>query len=110
MIQYILLFGYLLFINILAFILFFIDKRHAVNHQTRIPETVLLWMARLGGGIGCILAMYIFHHKKKKPNFMIRIPLWIIIWMFAIVLFIMISDGGNLIEDFNAFSPKSNGN
>ena len=84
--------AYLIVINIVAFILYGIDKRRAVNRQTRIPESVLLWMARLGGGLGSMLAMYIFHHKKKKAKFMFRVPLWIIIWMFIAILFLAIGD------------------
>ena len=106
MTQYIILLAYLLFINVLAFILFGIDKRHAVNHLTRIPEAILLWMARLGGGLGCILGMYLLHHKKKKPQFLFRVPLWIIIWMFVLVLFVALTDGGNLVDDLRALNPR----
>lgn len=43
---------YYLFINILSFILFGIDKRLAVKHKWRISEKTLLFSFILGGFIG----------------------------------------------------------
>ena len=103
----ILLIAYLVFINILAFTLYGIDKKRAVRHMSRIPESVLLWMARLGGGIGCWLGMFIFHHKKKHSKFMILIPLWIIVWMIAIGLYIALGNG-NLSDEMNVIRSKYN--
>lgn len=105
MTQFIILGAYLLFINIVAFVLFGIDKRRAVDQRTRIPESVLLWTARLGGGLGCVVGMYAFHHKKRKPKFLFRVPLWIILWMFALVIFIAIGDGGDVIDEFKTLRP-----
>lgn len=108
------LIAYLIFINILAFILYGVDKKQAVKHQTRIPESVLLWMARLGGGIGCVLAMYIFHHKKKKSKFLIRIPIWIFIWLFVVIIFIATvspdgGEGSNLLDEIKTINPGNDG-
>ena len=44
--------AYLLFINLLAFVLYGVDKRRSRRGEYRIPESVLLWIARLGGGVG----------------------------------------------------------
>lgn len=101
----IILIAYLVFINALAFILYGVDKKHARRHLSRIPERVLLWMARLGGGLGCWLGMFVFHHKKKHHNFQIIIPLWIIIWMIAIALFIAFGNG-NLSEEIEVLRSK----
>ena len=87
------LIAYLIIINLIAFILYGVDKKRAVKHQSRISENSLLWMARLGGGLGSWLGMIVFHHKKKHPKFLIRVPLWIMIWTIAIVLFIAMGNG-----------------
>ena len=92
------LIAYLLIINIIAFILYGVDKKRAVKHQSRISESTLLWMARLGGGLGSWLGMIVFHHKKKHSKFLIRVPLWIMIWTIAIVLFIAMGNG-HLVEE-----------
>ena len=80
---------YLLFVNLIAFTLYGIDKRKAKKQKFRIPERTLLWMARLGGGIGCWLGIKHFHHKTKHTKFRIIVPLWTIIWVTAIILAIV---------------------
>ena len=77
---------YLLVINLIAFALYGIDKRRAKKHQFRIPEKTLLWMARIGGGVGSWLGIKVFHHKTKHARFRIAVPLWTILWMVALIL------------------------
>lgn len=84
-VQTVILVYYLFFINVLAFILYGVDKRRAVRNEYRIREGVLLWMARLGGGIGSWLGIKAFRHKTKHTRFRIVVPLWIVIWMAAII-------------------------
>ena len=78
--------AYLLLVNLLAFVMYGIDKKRAVQKRFRIPERTLLWMARLGGGIGSWLGIKLFRHKTKHTRFRILVPLWILIWMVGIVL------------------------
>lgn len=78
--------GYLLIINVLAFVLYGIDKRKAKKAKYRIPESTLLWMARLGGGVGSWLGIKAFHHKTKHVRFRIVVPLWTILWASAIAM------------------------
>ncbi len=75
---------YLIIINVLAFVLYGIDKRKAVEDKFRIPESRLLLVAFLGGEVGAWLGMKVFHHKTKKNKFRITIPV-------LLVLFIIIS-------------------
>ena len=107
MILTIVLISYLLFINILAFILYGVDKKHAMRKQRRIPESALLWMARLGGGFGSWLGMMVFHHKKKHSKFLIRVPLWITIWTVGIILYIAMGNG-NLEEEMEIIRARFN--
>lgn len=66
---------YLILINLLTFFFMGADKRYAIHHAFRIPESFLLGMAFMGGSIGGILGMNFFHHKTKKTKFKIGLPL-----------------------------------
>ena len=77
---------YLLLVNILAFALCGIDKRKAKNKKFRIPERTLLWMARLGGGIGSWIGIMLFHHKTKHTRFKVIVPLWTVIWLVVLIV------------------------
>jgi uncharacterized membrane protein YsdA (DUF1294 family) len=72
--------SYLIIINLIAFVLYGIDKNRSIRNEYRISERLLLWMARLGGGIGCWLGIKIFRHKTKHTKFRFIVPLWMIIW------------------------------
>ncbi len=74
--------------NILTFSLYGIDKRKAIKGQWRISERMLLAFALLGGSIGAILAMMIFHHKTKHWKFIILIPLFLMIHIFLFFMFL----------------------
>ena len=76
---------YILIVNVLAFILYGIDKRRSQRKMYRIPENTLLWMARIGGGVGSWLGIKVFHHKTKHKRFMIIVPLWTVLWVAEIV-------------------------
>ena len=70
---------YILGINILSFILMGIDKYKAINNNWRISENTLIGISLIGGSIGTLLGMIIFHHKTRKKRFLIGIPLCLII-------------------------------
>ncbi len=55
---------YLIIINILGFLLMFIDKQKAKKGAWRIPEKTLFIITTLGGGIGTIAGMYMFRYKN----------------------------------------------
>lgn len=64
--------GYILYailINTVSFMLFYIDKKKAKKHRWRIKESTLHLSSFLGGALGSILAMIMFHHKTRKPKF-----------------------------------------
>ena len=79
---------YLLLVNLLAFALYGIDKRKAKKKAFRIPERTLLWMARLGGGVGSWIGIMLFHHKTKHTNFKVVVPLWTVIWLVVIIFLV----------------------
>ena len=71
--------GYLIFVNILSFLLFSIDKSKAQKKQWRIPEIYLIAVSFLGGSIGSLMSMVLFKHKLSKKKFYIGIPLLILV-------------------------------
>jgi len=85
----IIIISYLVVINLIAFVLYGIDKKRAIRNEYRIRESVMLWIARLGGAIGSWLGIKSFHHKTQHTKFRIVVPLWMIIWVAAIVLAVM---------------------
>ena len=75
--------GYLIIINIIGFLVMYIDKQKAKKGKWRIPEQTLFIVTALGGGIGTIAGMYTFHHKTKHWYFVIGMPLILIVQVAA---------------------------
>lgn len=72
-------------INLVALAAYGIDKRRAVKGKWRIPERMLIFLAFLGGGIGALFGMKLFHHKTKKKSFRVWIPLWMLLHIILVV-------------------------
>lgn len=66
---------YLCIINLIAFVCFGIDKRRAKRGEWRIAEKHLILTAVLGGSVGAMIGMRVFHHKTKHMKFTVGIPL-----------------------------------
>ena len=71
--------GYLIIINVIAFLAYGIDKYKAKREQWRIPEATLIGLAVIGGSVGALLGMRVFHHKTKKPKFFIGVPVILVV-------------------------------
>ena len=69
----------LFLMNAAGFLVMFIDKQKARRGRWRIPERTLLLLAALGGSVGSLLGMYLFHHKTKHLKFTLGIPLILIL-------------------------------
>ena len=74
---------YLLIMNLISFALFFSDKQKSKRDKWRIKESTLHFVSFMGGTLGSIAAMILFHHKTKKPKFVI---ITIIALLFNVVL------------------------
>lgn len=70
---------YLVIINIIAFAVFGIDKRKAVHNEWRVKESTLFILAIIGGSVGALLGMHVFHHKTRKWYFAWGIPAILVI-------------------------------
>lgn len=72
---------WVIFMSVIAFLLYGLDKYKAIHHRWRIPEQTLILAAFAGGAPGALLGMRIFHHKTRKWKFRILVPLATIVWM-----------------------------
>lgn len=80
---------YFIVINIIGFLIMYVDKQKAKKGKWRIPEKVLFIITALGGGIGTIAGMYTFRHKTQKIAFVIGFPAITILEILAIIYFIL---------------------
>ena len=78
---------YLILINVIAFVVYALDKHNAKNDSWRISERTLIGFAVAGGSVGALLAMNICRHKTRKSKFKIGIPV-ILIMQVAAILYI----------------------
>lgn len=81
-----LVFIYLFLVNALAFTLMLVDKQKAKNNKWRIRESTLMLSAAIGGSIGALAGMYLFHHKTRHMKFYLGIPAMLAIQLALAVL------------------------
>ena len=77
---------YFTVVNIINFVLYFIDKKCAIKKKERISEFALLLFSLFGGFIGGLCGMVIFHHKTKKKKFWIINILSMLIWIYLKII------------------------
>ena len=78
---------YLIIINIIGFLVMYIDKQKAKKGKWRIPEKTIFIITVLGGGIGTISGMYAFRHKTQKLHFTIGLPTITILEIIGVIYF-----------------------
>ena len=74
-------------INVLTFLVYGIDKWQAKQGNWRISEGTLLTLAVVGGSIGALLGMKVWHHKTMHKKFKYGLPL-ILLAQTALIYFI----------------------
>ena len=82
-----LLLGYLVGINLLGFFLMGLDKRRAKRNRWRISEVSLFLPAILGGSLGALIGMHLFHHKTRHWYFRLGLPAVLVLQGVLAVLF-----------------------
>ena len=80
---------YLLVVNLIGFVLMFVDKKRAQNNQWRIKEATLFLSAAIGGSIGAMLGMKVFRHKTKHLSFLIGMPAIFIVQVALVIGYII---------------------
>ena len=75
---------YLVVINIIAFLVYGIDKYNAIHKAYRVSEYSLFILAIFGGAIGSLLGMRVFHHKTRKLSFWIVNVISLMAWIVVI--------------------------
>ena len=66
---------WMILINLSAFLVFGLDKWKARRGAWRVPERTLFTLAWIGGSVGALLGMRVFHHKTLHKRFRFGIPL-----------------------------------
>ena len=74
--------------NIATFIMYGIDKKKAIDHKWRIPESTLIGMSFAFGSLGALIGMRVFRHKTKHIKFRILIPLAFVLHIIIIYFYI----------------------
>ena len=80
------LISWLIFITLVTFIFFGIDKKQAINDGIRIPEATLFFLTLILGTIGNLTGMAVFRHKISKESFKIRVLLIVIFQVVVIII------------------------
>ena len=80
---------YLTSINVATFITYGIDKLKAKRSKWRIREASLLLLAVLGGSIGALFGMKVWHNKTMHKKFKYGVPAILIVQMAIIGYLLM---------------------
>ena len=65
------LIAYIIGINLIGFFIMGVDKQRARKRAFRVPEATLFLIAIIGGSIGSIVGMHLFHHKTRHWYFVL---------------------------------------
>lgn len=76
---------YLIIINFISFTAMGVDKHKARKHTWRIPESTLFVLALIGGSIGSVAGMHLFHHKTRHWYFLYGMPAILILQVLIVV-------------------------
>lgn len=79
-----LLFGFI-FMNLMGFLMMYLDKKYAKEEKRRFKESTLFLTAILFGSLGILAGMYKFRHKTLHKSFTIGIPLIIAIQVIFVI-------------------------
>ena len=78
---------YLGIINVIAIAVYGWDKMCAIRHKWRVPEKTLLAIAGIGGSVGAVFAMSLFHHKTLHLKFKYGVPVIMLLQVALVVHF-----------------------
>lgn len=61
------------------------DKLCAIRKWWRVPELTLLGIAAIGGSVGALVAMKLFHHKTLHLKFKYGVPLILLLQVAGLI-------------------------
>lgn len=76
---------YFAMINVVAFFVYGIDKWKSQHDRWRVPESMLLGLAAIGGSVGAWLGMKVWHHKTQHKKFKYGVPVMLLIQISLVV-------------------------
>ncbi len=77
---------WILALSVFAFAAYGIDKRRAIRGRWRISEKFLLTLGFVGGAVGALIGMRLFHHKTRHTVFWVVNIIGLILHIAIIVL------------------------
>ncbi|MCM1414657.1 MAG: DUF1294 domain-containing protein [bacterium] len=80
-----LILSYVAIVNLVSFAMMGIDKRKAKKRAFRIPEATLFVLAVIGGSLGSVIGMHLFHHKTRHWYFLYGMPVILVIQILLIL-------------------------
>ena len=85
-------------VSVLAFFLYWSDKRKARTDSWRTPENILHAVELAGGWPGALIAQQVFRHKTRKVSF--QILFWVIVALHQVFWIDQLFLGSNLLALF----------
>ncbi|WP_053213813.1 DUF1294 domain-containing protein [Pseudomonas sp. Q12-87] len=85
-------------VSVVAFVLYWNDKRKARADAWRTPENVLHAVELAGGWPGALLAQQVFRHKTRKVSF--QMVFWFIVLLHQVFWIDQLFLGGHLLALF----------
>ncbi|VVM69891.1 hypothetical protein PS662_01742 [Pseudomonas fluorescens] len=85
-------------VSVLAFFLYWSDKRKAQTDRWRTPENVLHAVELAGGWPGALIAQQVFRHKTRKISF--QLLFWMIVLLHQVFWIDQLFLGANLLALF----------
>ncbi|MCU0092336.1 DUF1294 domain-containing protein [Pseudomonas koreensis] len=85
-------------VSVLAFFLYWADKRKARVDAWRTPENILHAVELAGGWAGALIAQQVFRHKTRKVSF--QVLFWMIVALHQVFWIDQLFLGSNLLALF----------
>jgi uncharacterized membrane protein YsdA (DUF1294 family) len=85
-------------VSVVAFFLYWSDKRKARDDSWRTPENVLHAVELAGGWPGALIAQQVFRHKTRKVSY--QVVFWLIVLLHQVFWIDQLFLGGTLLSLF----------
>lgn len=85
-------------VSVVAFLLYWSDKRKAREGNWRTPENVLHAVELAGGWPGALIAQQVFRHKTRKVSY--QVVFWLIVLLHQVFWIDQLFLGGTLLSIF----------